>query len=281
MNPIVKWVGGKRQLLQDIKLYIPYDFDTYYEPFFGGGAVFFEFLPEKAKINDLNSELINVYKQVKNHQRELIRLLEMHKQNHCKDYYYDIRNLDRNVEKYSKMSDVEKAARFIYLNKTCFNGLYRVNSKGQFNAPMGTYSNPNICDKQLIIEMSRYLKSHKVIMKNMDFEKFLKTTKHGDFVYLDPPYAPLSQTANFTSYNKDGFSVDEQIRLKKVCDQLHQKGVKFLLSNSDTPFINELYKKYKIVKVQAKRNINSKGNSRGKISEVLVMNYEDVISNDN
>lgn len=273
MNPVVKWVGGKRQLLQDIKLYIPDEIDTYYEPFFGGGAVFFELLPEKAMINDLNSELINVYKQVKNHHRELISFLENHKQHHCKEYYYDIRELDRDSEKYSQLRDIEKAARFIYLNKTCYNGLYRVNAKGHFNAPMGTYSNPKICDKELIVEMSRYLRNHKVKIKNMDFEKFLKTAKQGDFVYLDPPYDPVSETANFTSYNKDGFPIDEQKRLKRVCDELNNKKVKFLLSNSDTSFINELYKEYKIVKVQANRNINSKANGRGKINEVLIMNY--------
>ncbi len=274
MKAILKWPGGKRQLLNEIKKYIPENINTYYEPFIGGGAVFFDLMFNDAYMNDVNWELVNVYKQIKSHSKKLIQLLEKHKQNHNKEYYYSIRKLDRS-EQYQELSHIEKAARFIYLNKTCYNGLYRVNSKGQFNAPMGKYKNPNICDKEHILEMSQYLKKNHIQIKNMDFEKFLKNVKKGDFVYLDPPYDPLSDTANFTSYSKDGFNKKDQIRLKKVCDVLNEKGVHFLLSNSNTSFINDLYKDYKIVKVKARRNINSKGNGRGEIFEVLIMNYEE------
>lgn len=274
MKAILKWPGGKRQLLNEIKKYIPKNINTYYEPFIGGGAVFFDLMFDNAYMNDVNWELVNVYKQIKNHSKKLIQLLENHKQNHNKKYYYSIRKLDRN-ENYQDLSHIEKAARFIYLNKTCYNGLYRVNSKGQFNVPMGKYKNPNICDKELILKMSQYLKENHIQIKNMDFEKFLKYVQKGDFVYLDPPYDPLSDTANFTSYSKAGFNKKDQVRLKKVCDILNEKGVHFLMSNSNTSFINELYKNYKIVKVKARRNINSKGNSRGEIFEVLIMNYEE------
>lgn len=272
MKAILKWPGGKRQLLNEIKKYIPENINTYYEPFIGGGAVFFDLMFNDAYMNDVNWELVNVYNQIKNHSKKLIQILEKHKQNHNKEYYYSIRKLDRS-EQYQELSHIEKAARFIYLNKTCYNGLYRVNSKGQFNAPMGKYKNPNICDKEVILEISHYLKKNNIQIKNMDFEKFLKNVKKGDFVYLDPPYDPLSDTANFTSYSKDGFNKKDQIRLKKVCDVLNEKGVNFLLSNSNTSFINDLYKDYKIIKVKARRNINSKGNSRGEIFEVLIMNY--------
>jgi len=272
VKAILKWPGGKRQLLQEIKKYIPQNINTYYEPFIGGGAVFYDLMFNNACMNDVNWELINVYRQIKNHSNELILLLEEHKKNHNKEYYYQIRKLDRN-EQYKDLSKIEKAARFIYLNKTCYNGLYRVNSKGQFNVPMGKYKNPKICDKELILEMSQYLKENHIQIKNMDFEKFLKNVQKDDFVYLDPPYDPVSKTANFTSYIKDGFDKNEQLRLKKVCDELNKKEVKFLLSNSDTDFINDLYKDYRILKVKARRNINSKGNSRGEIFEVLIMNY--------
>lgn len=272
MRPIIKWPGGKKQLLNEIKKYIPENINTYYEPFIGGGAVLFGLEPDNAKMNDLNKELINVYKQVKNHSSQLIQLLQIHEKNHCKEYFYQIRELDRQ-DTYNQLDNIEKAARFIYLNKTCFNGLYRVNSKGQFNAPMGRYDHPHICDEKIIKELSQYLKTHKVKISNIDFEKFLKNAEKGDFVYLDPPYDPISETSNFTSYNKDGFTKDEQKRLKKVCDDLNRKGVKFLQSNSDSEFINELYKDYKIVKVKATRSINSKADGRGKINEVFIMNY--------
>lgn len=273
MKPVLKWVGGKTQLLDEIKKYIPKDYECYYEPFVGGGAVVFELEPHNAHINDLNKELINVYKQIKKSPIKLIQLLEEHKLNHNKEYFYKIRELDRDKEIYNNLTDLYKASRLIYLNRTCYNGLYRENKKGEFNTPIGSYKNPLICDKTAILELSHYLKEEKVKIKSLDFEKFLATTKENDFVYLDPPYDPLSETSSFTSYSKDGFSKEDQIRLKATCDKLNNKGVKFLLSNSDTAFINDLYKEYKIVKVKARRNINSKGNSRGKINEVMIMNY--------
>lgn len=272
MKPILKWPGGKRQLLKEINEYLPHNFNTYYEPFFGGGAVFLHIMPDNAKINDINTDLINTYIQVKENPSKLIELLKEHKNNHCEDYYYKIRELDRN-DNYINMDCIEKAARFIYLNKTCYNGLQRVNSKGQFNTPIGKYKKPLICDEVSINELSKYLNNKKVEIKNEDFELFLKNVEKDDFVYLDPPYDPVSKTSNFTNYNKDGFSKNEQIRLKKICDELHKKGAKFMLSNSDTNFINELYKDYKIIKVKAKRSINSNGDKRGIVYEVIVINY--------
>lgn len=272
MKPILKWVGGKRQLLKVIESYIPEEFNTYYEPFFGGGAVFFAIQPKQAKINDASKELINVYKQIKNHSKRLIEILKVHEKNHSKEYYYQIRKLDRNAS-YEKLNDLEKAARFIYLNKTCFNGLYRVNKSNQFNTPIGKYKNPLICDEENIIQVGKLFKNNKVVISNNDFEKFLKDAKKGDFVYLDPPYDPISDSSSFTAYQSNGFEREEQIRLKNVCDALNNKGIKFLLSNSDTAFINDLYKDYKIVKVLARRSVNSKADKRNEIYEVLIMNY--------
>lgn len=272
MKPILKWVGGKAQLLEIIKENMPETFDTYFEPFIGGGAIFFNVEPQKALINDLNTDLINVYKVIKKKPKDLIDLLETHKNKHNKDYYYTIRALDRD-NTYSDLTDVEKAARVIYLNKTCYNGLYRVNKKGEFNVPLGSYTNPRICDEANITEVSRFFNKRKIKVFNEDFAKFLKKVKDNDFIYLDPPYDPTSDSSDFTNYQKEGFSKEDQIRLKKTCDEMNEKGAKFMLSNSCTPFICELYKDYHIKKVWAKRNVNSKGNKRGPVEEVLIMNY--------
>lgn len=273
MKPILKWVGGKSQLINEIKNNLPKEYNDYYEPFIGGGAVLLNLEPQKAYANDSNTELINVYKQIKIRPNKLIALLIEHQKNHCKEYYYQMRMLDREENDYSKLNDLDKAARFIYLNKTCYNGLYRVNRAGQFNTPMGSYKNPNICNEELIKELSNYFHNSQINFYNKDFEKFLNMPKEGDFVYLDPPYHPISKTASFTAYQNIGFTKEDQIRLKKVCDSLNERGVMFMLSNSDADFINELYQDYKIVKVKAKRNINSKGSERVPINEVLVMNY--------
>lgn len=273
MKPVLKWVGGKTQLLEEIKKHIPTSYDRYFEPFVGGGAVVFDIQPTNAYINDSNVELINVYKQIKRNPLKLIKLLEEHKKNHNEEYYYKIRNLDRDKDIYQNLTELYKASRFIYLNKTGYNGLYRVNKNNEFNVPMGSYKNPLICDKEAILDLSHYLKKGRVNIKTIDFEKFLYQTKENDFVYLDPPYYPLSETSSFTNYSKDGFSKEDQIRLKETCDKLNEKGVKFLLSNSDTAFIHELYKDYEIIKVKARRSINSKGDARGEIFEVMVKNY--------
>lgn len=271
MRPVLKWVGGKTQLLNEIQKRLPSKINKYYEPFVGGGAVCFYFEFEKATINDFNSELINLYNVIKTKPYELIAELKKHVNN--SEYYYQIRSLDREKENFQKLSEVERASRIIFLNKTCFNGLYRVNSKGEFNVPFGKYTNPKICDEENLLELSNYFNKHDIEITNLDFEDFLKNVQKDDFVYLDPPYEPITETSSFANYNANGFSQEEQKRLKKVCDELTQKNVKWLLSNSASPFILELYKDYKIEFVKAKRSINSKGDKRGPINEILIKNY--------
>ena len=270
--PVVKWAGGKRQLLSEIKRYIPRDFSTYYEPFLGGGAVLFDLQPLKAVVNDINEELINVYKVIQNNVEELIQDLRKHVNE--EEYFYRIRELDRNEEEYSKLTNVQRASRILYLNKTCYNGLFRVNSAGQFNAPFGRYKRPNIVNEDTLRAVNQYFNEADIKFMCCDFEKAVESISKGDFVYFDPPYDPVSDSANFTGYAKGGFNREEQIRLKKLCDKLDSQGVKFLLSNSATSFITELYKDYHIEIIQAKRAINSKGNERGEVDEVLVRNYE-------
>ncbi|AWB10783.1 DNA adenine methylase [Thermodesulfobium acidiphilum] len=268
VHPIVKWAGGKRQIISVIKENLPTQFNRYFEPFIGGGAVFFEIQPENAYISDTNEELINLYLVVKNNPEELIT--DLHKHKNSKEYFLKIRNADRD-DNYKEWSNIQKASRFIYLNRTCFNGLYRVNSKGQFNVPFGNYSNPKIVDEKNILNCSEILQSTEIRCAN--FTEILEHIKKGDFVYFDPPYLPLNKSSNFTSYTKEGFDIGMQFRLKAVCDELDKKGVKFLLSNSDTEVINGLYASYNIKKVFASRNINSNSNGRGKITEVLIRNY--------
>ena len=270
--PVVKWVGGKRQLLTEIDKYIPSHFSTYYEPFLGGGAVFFNLQSQKAVVNDINEELINLYQVIKDNVEELIVDLKKHKNG--PDYFYSIRELDRDIEVYEKLTPVERASRIHYLNKTCYNGLFRVNSQGQFNVPFGRYKKPNIVNETTLRAVSNYFNSAKITFKCCDFEEALKGARKGSFIYFDPPYDPVSDTSSFTGYDKGGFDRQEQIRLKKLCDKLNRRGIKFLLSNSETEFILDLYRDYNIETVQAKRSINSKGNKRGEVNEVLVMNYE-------
>lgn len=272
LRPFLKWAGGKRQLISQIKPYIPNEFNTYYEPFVGAGAILFDLAPNKAIVNDKNGELVNVYREIKNNLEELIRNLEIHLDKHSEEYYYEIRAKDR-IESYNLWTDAQKAARFIYLNRTCYNGLYRVNSKGFFNVPFGKYKNPKIVDVELLSEVSRYLNENHIFILNGDFETALTSAKINDFVYIDPPYDPVSTTAAFTSYSNDGFNKEDQIRLKELFDNLNARGCKVLLSNSNTEFINDLYKDYKIELVTAARNINSVASKRGKVYEVLVMNY--------
>ena len=269
--PVVKWVGGKRQLLPEIIKHVP-SFTTYYEPFIGGGAVLFEIQPLKAVINDYNSELINMYQVIKDNVDDLIKALKLHKND--SDYFYNIRELDRNHMLYSNLSDIEKAARLLYLNKTCFNGLFRVNQAGEFNSPFGNYKNPNIINDITLKAVSNYFNSSQIIFKSGDFENILKNIKKNSFVYLDPPYDPVSKSSSFTGYTMGGFNNNEQERLKNVCDDLNSKGIKFLLSNSATDFIKGLYKNYRIETVKAKRSINSIASLRGEIDEVLIRNYE-------
>lgn len=273
-KPFVKWVGGKRQLLEQFRrmnLYPPEKFNpiknTYFEPFVGGGAVFFDLLPQNAVLSDMNKELVTTYNVIKNDIGSLIASLKKHK--HDKEYFLKIRA--KNPE---KLSDLEVSSRFIFLNRTAFNGMYRVNSSGGFNVPFGKYENPLICDEVNLVRVSEALK--KVTIKHQDYKDVLKKAKKGDFIYFDPPYYPVSKTASFTAYTKNGFFSKEQIELRDTFAELHKRGCFVMLSNSDAPFINKIYGEIKgarISKVQAGRAINSKASGRGKITEVLVTNY--------
>lgn len=271
VSPVLKWVGGKRQLLPEIRKYIPKKYSTYYEPFVGGGAVLFDIQAEKAVVNDVNSELINFYEVIRDDVEGLIEDLNKHKNE--ADYFYKIRGLDRDINIYNSLTSIQRASRIHYLNKTCYNGLFRVNNAGQFNAPFGRYRNPNITNKVTLRAVSKYFNQANITFKCGDFEEALKGIRKGSFVYFDPPYDPVSDSSNFTGYAKDGFDRDEQIRLRDLCNKLNSKGIKFLLSNSSTKFIREIYKDYHVITIQAKRTINSDADNRGEIDEVLVMNY--------
>lgn len=272
LKPIIKWAGGKRQLYHEIKKYIPLDFNTYYEPFVGGGAVLFNLAPRSAVVNDSNTELINLYNVVKSKDKleQLITSLKEHK--NTEDYYYKLREQDRN-DSYARKSDIEKASRFIFLNKTGYNGLYRVNSKGHFNVPFGKYKNPDYVNEEGLRNVHHYLNNNDVTFLNKDFEDAVKCAKSGDFIYFDPPYDPLNETSSFTSYTKNSFGDSDQVRLRNLFIELYEKGCYVLLSNSDTIFINKLYNYPGIIikKVRAARNINSNAGRRGKITEVLVI----------
>jgi DNA adenine methylase len=275
IQPFVKWVGGKRGLLSQIIPLLPKEFNNYFEPFVGGGALFFE-LQKQGKLNgkkvylfDINSELINAYQIIKDSPSELIEELSQFKEQHSKEFYYEVRAWDREDD-FLELDEITRASRFLYLNKTCFNGLYRVNKKNQNNVPMGSYKNPNICDRDIIYSASYALQNATIL--NTSYKDVLKYASKDDFVYFDPPYYPLTPTASFTSYSEFEFLDKEQEELFKVFCELDKRGAFVVHSNSDTEFINELYKEYTIEKIQANRFINSKGSGRGKISEVLVRN---------
>lgn len=270
ISPFLKWAGGKRQLLPEIRKHIPQNINTYYEPFVGAGAVFLDLQFNNVVINDINSELINCYNVIKNNPEELIK--ELSKFKNSEEEFYKIRNWDRE-ENYNKRSSVEKAARTIYLNKTCFNGLYRVSSKGFFNVPYGKYKNPSFVNADNIRNLSKYFKSANITFLNKDFSAVVEDAKEGDFIYFDPPYYPINKTSSFTSYSKDGFSQEDQIKLKKEIDTLAGRGVKVLMSNSCCDFIKNLYVGYKIIEIEANRNINALGSKRTPVKEVLIKNY--------
>lgn len=272
VQPFVKWAGGKRQILDEINKFIPNNFSTYYEPFVGGGAVLFDLQPPKAVINDINHHIINVYRVIKNNVNELIDDLKKHKNE--EDYYYKIRKLDRS-DKFKKMSNIEKASRILFLNKTCYNGLFRVNSNGEFNVPFGRYKNPAIVNGPVLRAVSNYLNNNDVKILNKDFEEAVKGMRKQAFVYFDPPYHPISDSSSFTGYTLDGFDKKDQIKLKELCDKLDERGCRFLLSNSGADFIINLYNgKYKIEEIGAKRSINSNAQKRGEVKEILVRNYD-------
>lgn len=267
----VKWAGGKKQLLDQFKPFFPEKINRYIEPFVGGGAVAFfvikNFDPKEVIISDSNSELMNAYQVIRDDVENLINELKKLKKKHNKETFYKVRDEDPEL-----ISPLTRASRFIYLNKTCFNGLYRVNSKGKFNVPIGSYKNPAIVSEEDLREISKLLK--KVKVKNESFENCVKWAKKGDFVYLDPPYYPLSKGKSFTTYTKENFLEKEQEQLKEIFDKLNKKGCRVMLSNSDTKFIKDLYKGYPVKLVNARRMINCDGSKRGAIKEVVVTNYE-------
>lgn len=277
-QPFIKWVGGKRGLLSQILPLIPKNFNNYFEPFIGGGALFFELyslglLKDKnIYLFDINAELINAYNIVKNTPLLLISELEKFKEKHSKEFYYEVRAWDRE-EGFLERGELLRATRFIYLNKTCFNGLYRVNKKNQHNVPIGNYKNPNICDRETIYKASEALQN--AIIMNTSYKDVLKYASKNDFVYFDPPYYPLTETSSFTSYSEFDFLDQQQEELFDVFSELDNQGSYVSHSNSDTKFIENLYKDFDVKKVQANRFINSKSSGRGKISEIIVSNkYE-------
>ncbi len=277
-QPFIKWVGGKRGLLTQILEKFPEKFENYHEPFLGGGAVFFELYSKgllkdkKIYLSDINSELINTYNVVKNNPNELINNLEFFKEQHSKEFYYQTREVDRKKE-FKTLTNIQRATRFIYLNKTCFNGLYRVNKKGYFNTPIGSYKNPNIADRDTILSASKALQN--AIISNKPFSEVVDNTNKNDLVYFDPPYYPLNATSSFTAYSENEFLDDKQRELFAIFKKLDKTNCFVLHSNSDTDFIKNLYQEHSISFVQANRFINSKSNGRGKINEVLIRSFND------
>ncbi|WOS96267.1 DNA adenine methylase [Nosocomiicoccus massiliensis] len=275
LKPFIKWVGGKRQLLDVITSNLPKEFNHYYEPFIGGGAVFFELQHTPSLINDYNTELVNVYETIRDNIDELVEELKIHDAKNSKDYYLEVRAWDR-TDNYLNRTNVERAARFIYMNKTGFNGLYRVNKKNQFNVPYGKYVNPNIVNEGLLREVSEFLNEDGIRITAGDFEEAVKDAKAGDFIYFNPPYAPLDvDLNNFVGYTDNGFGYDEQLRLRDLFVELDERGCYVMLSNSSSEIIHELYKDYKetTLIVGATRAVNSVATGRGKVDEVIVKNY--------
>lgn len=267
-KPVIKWVGGKRQLINELKSFLPKKYNRYFEPFIGGGALFFSLKHKNSFISDYNHELTNLYTIIKEQPTKLIEDLKKHK--NTEEYYYNMRALDRDAKRYKRISAIKKASRFIYLNKTGFNGLYRVNKSGQHNVPYGKYKNPKWIDEENILECSKLLADTEI--QTGDFEIIKEHIQKGDLIYFDPPYVPLNKTS-FTSYTHNGFDNDMQIRLKNLCDYINSIGAYFMLSNSYTDYILDLYKDYNIQTVMANRAVNCKATGRGKIKEVVVLNY--------
>ena len=293
-KPFIKWVGGKSQLIEQLNAQLPADFDslenvTYIEPFVGGGAMLFYMLQHypninHAIINDINSDLTTCYRTVRDNPNELIASLQdientylsLNTEEARKEFFMVVRN--RYNEK--NLDPIENTTKFFFLNKTCFNGLYRVNKKGLFNVPFGRYSNPTICNPETILKDSELLQRVEIL--NGDFEETFKYAQGNTLFYFDPPYRPLSDTSSFNNYAKEDFNDDEQIRLKKYCDRINDAGFKFMLSNSDSKnvngednFFDVLYAAYQIERVLASRSINSNPNKRGELTEILVRNYAD------
>ena len=274
-KPFVKWAGGKRQLLPILSQHIPKNFDVYFEPFLGGGAVLFHLISQNSQlkcfVSDLNSTLILSYVTIRDKADELITSLEEHSENYFKnteEYYYQVR--DSNPK-----NQIDQVSRLIFLNKTCFNGLYRVNSKGKFNVPIGRYVNPNIVNKENLLILSHVLQSKGISIKCEDFTTALKKAREDDFVYLDPPYQPVSSTANFTSYTNDNFGYKDQERLFTEFKKLDSMGCKVMLSNSKSQEVIELFSEYSdnIIEINTNRFINSNSKKRTGHTEILIKNY--------
>lgn len=273
-KPFVKWAGGKRQLLQVIEEHLPTQFGTYFEPFLGGGAVLFHILAQnpdaRCRASDLNSDLVLAYVTIRDRVDDLIESLQSHARNYKKNpdsYYYKIRGQE-------PRGQIEKVSRLLFLNRTCFNGLYRVNSKGKFNVPLGRYANPNIVNEENLYAVSNMLRSRKVQFSCRDFASILEDAKRGDFVYFDPPYQPVSSTANFTSYTNKDFTYEDLQKLVKVSEKLSEKGCKVLHSNSNSSDVRDLFSKdWKVVEIPANRAINSDSSKRTGHTELLIKNY--------
>lgn len=270
-TPFVKWVWWKRQIMPQLKKFFPTEFNNYHEPFLWGWAVFFALQKKQSFLSDVNAELINTYQVIKDKPKELIKFLETC--THSKEFYTEIRAWDRVENWQANFTDIQRAGRFIYLNRTCFNWLYRVNSKWQFNVPIGSYANPDFVQKENITNVSKLLKETKAIIKLQSFKDVLKNAKTWDFVYFDPPYDTLTDTANFTSYNESWFWRNMQIELRDVFVKLHKMGCKVMLSNHNTDFIREIFDWFRFEVVKARRNVNSNWAWRGEVEEIVVMNY--------
>ncbi len=272
ISPFVKWAGGKGQLLERLKDRTPNDFDTYFEPFIGGGALLFELKPQKAVIGDINEQLINVYKQLQIEPRNVIKAIKKIESIPCnKEYYYQIRE-EYNTRISNGILDSNTAGMMIWINKHCFNGLYRVNGKGLFNVPYNNNDMAKSMDEVNLVNIGYYLANSKIDIRCQDFENICKEVKKGDFVYFDSPYVPISETANFTDYTKDGFSYEDHERLAELFKRLDGVGAKVMLSNHNVPLVHELYAGYDIEPIDVRRNINSDAKKRtGK--EVIITNY--------
>jgi len=271
LKPILKWAGGKRQVLPAIRPLLPTECKRYFEPFLGGGAVLFDLAPNSAVVSDINTELINMYQVIRDQPKALISKLS--KLENTSDTYYAIREWDRKPKAFEAKSPVARAARTIYLNRTGYNGLYRVNSKNQHNVPFGKYKNPRICDSELIFSISKYFNENNIKILNEDFAKSISRARQGDFIYVDPPYAPLDEAAStFTSYTANGFTLENLRKLRDALDQASSLGATWLMSNVQSEATSNIFptKKYRITTVQVTRPINSKISGRGAVTEILV-----------
>lgn len=266
LKPFIKWAGGKRQLLSQLLHHVPSEYNRYIEPFLGGGAMFLAVQPKQAIVSDINPEIINAFKVIKTDHKGLMKKLNRMKNN--EDYFYKVRK-----QKPADLSNTDRAARFIYLNKTCFNGLYRENSKGEFNVPFAHHENPSFFDENNMIDLHAYLNTSEVEFLCDDYKDILAKAQKGDFIYLDSPYYPLKKNS-FTKYFKSDFSEKDHKELAALFRELDKKGCFVLMSNSNTKFVKDLYKDFKIIEIEARRSINSKGTGRQKDKiEVFIKNY--------